>query len=264
MPTGPFSTSTPEKHTAPQAAPEFIVVPLRGRGRMDPRDIDGARRLKTHAAPATLTGQIPGSVILGPLGAYVVGSDGVPVRSVDLDDLQAFATDVVADLIELRTQVAALVADAVARALRSNRTWVAVAIQNGTTAGCLKLAGTAPYTIGEIGYAKSSGLDDLWNLSALATLDGTHYRATLLFLDASGTASIASGSTSTTSAGAIASAMGQLDATKAVIGCFVGAPNCNYANALTGQSGCLVILGMPVGYTATASTPAALETTVPS
>lgn len=80
--------------------------------------------------------------------------------------------------------------------------------------------------------------DNLWDLSALGILGAAEYMATVLYLDSGGTASIASGAKAASAAAAIA-ALPFLSATKAVIGVFVGNPNCNYANAIPAAQGTL-------------------------
>ena len=139
--------------------------------------------------------------------------------------------------------------DALIAAIQAN-TWVANsalnsgAIANGTTNGKLKTVADVAYRIGGVLYKKTA-TDDLWTLSGLATLSTGQYRATLLLLNTSGTASIASGSVKTTAADALADAASGLDAAKAVIGVFVAGPSTNYANALSGQG--TIYNGLPDG-----------------
>ena len=123
------------------------------------------------------------------------------------------------------------------------------AVSQGGTAGRIKLAVDAEYEIGGVRYEKAP-TDNLWNLSALATLSGTAYRATALYLNSSGTASIASGATATTAAAAIAN-LEAIPSTKSRIAVFVGSPNCVYTNALDAQG--TYYIGRPAAFTPTAT-----------
>lgn len=102
-------------------------------------------------------------------------------------------------------------------------------IGNGSTAGRLRTNATVTYRIGGALYTKSS-TDDLWNLSAQTDTTGAQYRAFLLCLDASGTATIEAGTVAASAAAAVA-ALPTVTATKAVIGVFVAGLSTDFDNA---------------------------------
>lgn len=122
------------------------------------------------------------------------------------------------------------------------------AVTQGGTAGKIKLAVDAEFEIAGVRYEKAP-TDDLWDLSALATLSGTAYRATALYLNSSGTASIASGATATTAAAAIAN-LEAIPATKSRIAVYVAAPSTVYTNALNAQG--TYYIGRPAAFVPTA------------
>jgi len=130
-------------------------------------------------------------------------------------------------------------------------------IANGTTAGRLRTTAGISYRVDGTMYAKSS-TDDLWNLSAQATLGSGVTKAFWLYLDAAGTATIEAGTAGTTTATALAG-LPVPSTTKSVIGVFVAGSATNFANALSSQgtiyhgipAGAVVIPGSPgsqVGY----------------
>lgn len=106
-------------------------------------------------------------------------------------------------------------------------------VSQATVAGKIKAAADLEYKIGGTLYVKAP-TDNLWDLSALATLSGTAYRATALYLNSAGTATIYSGATGTSAAAALAN-LEAVPSTKARIAVFVGSPNCNYGSALDAQ-----------------------------
>lgn len=123
-------------------------------------------------------------------------------------------------------------------------------IANGTTAGKLKTQATISYKVDSQVYSKAN-TDDLWTLSAIATMSANQYRAVTLYLDASGTASIDSGTvvTNTDSTAGKLAALAlcpAIPATKSIIGVFVAGPSTNFANALTSQG--TLYHGIPTGY----------------
>lgn len=89
------------------------------------------------------------------------------------------------------------------------------------------------YAIGGRIYTKVA-TDDLWNLSALATLLASQYRATALYLDSSGAATIASSAVAASAALAIAG-LEDIPSTKARVAVYVAGPLTNYSNALAAQ-----------------------------
>lgn len=123
-------------------------------------------------------------------------------------------------------------------------------IANGTTAGKLKTTSTVAFKVDSQVYTKAN-TDDLWTLSAIATMSANQYRAITLYMDASGTASIDTGTVVTNTdatAGKLAAlaACPDLPATKAIFGVFVAGPSTNFANALSSQG--TIYHGIPAGY----------------
>ena len=120
-------------------------------------------------------------------------------------------------------------------------------IGNGTTAGRLRTNAAVTYCIGGALYTKAS-TDDLWNLSGQTATTGAQFRAILLCLDASGTASIEAADNAATLNAAVA-ALGSVTATKAVIGVYVAGLSTNFANALASQG--TIYNGWPAAQTLT-------------
>lgn len=123
-------------------------------------------------------------------------------------------------------------------------------IANGTTNGKLKTTSTVSYKVDGQVYTKA-GTDDLWTLSAIATMSTNQYRAITLYIAADGTASIDTGTVVTNTdatAGKLAAlnACPALPSDKCVFGVFVAGPSTNFANALTSQG--TVYHGVPPGY----------------
>ena len=104
-------------------------------------------------------------------------------------------------------------------------------IDDGTTAGKLKTTASVDYRIAGFEHTKA-GTDDLWNLSGETDTDASSYRAYWLYLDASGTASVAKGTDKTTAALALG-ALPDLDETKSIIGVYVAEPSTDF-NAVGG------------------------------
>lgn len=130
-------------------------------------------------------------------------------------------------------------------------------IANGTTNGKLKTTSTVPFKVDSQIYTKSA-TDDLWTLSAIATLSANQYRAVTLYIDAAGTATIDTGTIVTNTnatAGKLAAlaACPALPADKSIFGVFVAGPSTNFANALTSQG--TMYHGIPTGYGTLAMVP---------
>lgn len=111
-------------------------------------------------------------------------------------------------------------------------------LANGTTNGKLKTVATTAgdklyYSIAGQAFEKGA-TDDLFDLSALGTTDGTHFKAVALYLDGSGTASVGAGTAALSAAAAIA-ALPRTPFTKACVGVFVMGVSGNFANALSAQ-----------------------------
>lgn len=102
-------------------------------------------------------------------------------------------------------------------------------IGNGGTAGRLRLRGDVTYAIAGRQYRKAS-TDNLWDLSAETDTTGAQYRAYWLYLDSSGTATIAAGTNAASSAAAIAALPARVT-TKAVIGVYVAGLSTDFDNA---------------------------------
>lgn len=123
-------------------------------------------------------------------------------------------------------------------------------VANGTTAGKLKTTSTISFKVDSQIYTKAN-TDDLWTLSAIATLGANQFRAVTLYLDAAGTATIDTGTIVTNTnatAGKLAAlaACPVLPADKCIIGVFVAGPLTNFSNALSSQG--TIYHGIPTGY----------------
>jgi len=176
---------------------------------------------------------------------------------------------VYADLVELRTQMAAGVVDlgvlrasAVLGINRGNATCFAnPAIADGTADGKIQNVNAVDFSIAGRLYSKAA-TDDLWDLTGQTDTTGTEWVAFWLYLDASGTATIAAGTVVETSeAGAIA-ALPAIDDAKCPVGVYVAGNSCDFDGAagLTAQG--TLINGRPAAQAdpaaVTATTPAAL------
>ncbi len=132
----------------------------------------------------------------------------------------------------------------------------APAIQAATQNGRLKLNAPLPYRWqGQV--LNKNTTDDLWDVSGLGALNGTQYRAAFLYLDGTGTASVAAGSIQANE-NAATGALPAVDTAKALIATIVGQPNCNFANALNIPAGVKVINGFVAPLAVKSSIPAAL------
>ena len=125
-----------------------------------------------------------------------------------------------------------------------NRVLGYATIANGTTAGKLKTTTDAAFGIGSRVFLKAA-TDDLWTLSGIATMSSGQYRAVTLYIDSAGTATIDSGTVSTTAALALSLAP-VIPPTKSIFGVFVAGPSTNFGSALTSQG--TLYHGIPDGY----------------
>ena len=180
----------------------------------------------------------------------------------DLTEIRTRLAAAVVDLGVVRTPVAALVTDLALTVQRlENSTVSYAAVANATTNGKLKTTNPADFRVAGAIYHKDA-TDNLWDLTGQSATDGTHYRAFWLYLDASGTASIAAGTDALTSAANALAALPAVDSTKSVIGVYVAGPSTNFANALAAQG--TIYNGWPATQTLTAASPAALTATSPA
>lgn len=106
-------------------------------------------------------------------------------------------------------------------------------LSQGGTAGRIKLNFDIEFAIAGQHYRKAP-TDDVWNLSALGTTSGAEYKAVRLYLDSSGTGSVAAG-TAAASAALAKAALPALDTAKACVGVYVMGLSGNFANALDAQ-----------------------------
>lgn len=142
-------------------------------------------------------------------------------------------------------QAAAVLAQADADAIIAryeNGAATRIIIADATQNGKLKTTSPGDFRLGGRLYTKSN-TDNLWDLSGQSALGASDYKAFWLYLDSSGTASIAAGTVGASSAAAITN-LPALAANKSVIGCYVANPNTNFANALNAQG--TIIEGWPV------------------
>jgi len=103
----------------------------------------------------------------------------------------------------------------------------------GTTAGKIKTVAAIDFRVGGQLYTKAV-TDDLWNLSGETTLTGGVFKAAILYLDASGTATYTL-TPSAASAALALRAVGDLTlggyvSTKSVIGIYVSTANQNWGS----------------------------------
>lgn len=104
------------------------------------------------------------------------------------------------------------------------------AIGNGGTAGRLRTTAAITFAVAGRKYVKAS-TDDLWNLSAQTDTIAAQRRAFWLYLDASGTATIAAGTNAGNTDALALAALPAIDLTKSVIGVFVAGPLTNFDDA---------------------------------
>lgn len=103
----------------------------------------------------------------------------------------------------------------------------------GTTAGKIKTVADVDFRIGGRLYTKAA-TDDLWNLSGETTLASGTYKAAILYLDASGTATYTLTSAQTSAALALRAVgdltLGGYVSTKSVIGIYVSTAAQNWGS----------------------------------
>lgn len=104
------------------------------------------------------------------------------------------------------------------------------AIGNGGTAGRLRTTAAITFRLAGLALAKAS-TDNLWNLSAQTDTIAAQRRAFWLYLDASGTATIAAGTNAGNTDALALAALPAIDLTKSVIGVFVAGPLTNFDDA---------------------------------
>ncbi|MEQ1494485.1 MAG: hypothetical protein ABL912_01825 [Novosphingobium sp.] len=122
---------------------------------------------------------------------------------------------------------------------------VSPAIGNGTTLGRLRTTVAATGRLAGINLSVAS-IDNLWDLSAQASLSAGQFKAFWLYVDGASAGSIAAGTVQTTAALALAN-LPALDDTKAVWGAYVAGPSTNFAAALAAQG--TIHNGLPTGGT---------------
>lgn len=160
-------------------------------------------------------------------------------------------------LAAFRTPIVALAADVDVAANSAMFTIV----EDGTTDGYLATDGPTAYKINGQLYNKA-GTDDLWNLSAQTDTTGAQYRAFWLYLDSSGTATIAAGTNAASSAAAIA-ALPALAADKSAIGVYVAGPSTDFNGAAGLAAQGTIIYGVPAALAQTYTAPTAVVPTDP-
>lgn len=106
-------------------------------------------------------------------------------------------------------------------------------IANGTTAGKIKTTTATAFAIDGKVYTKAA-TDDLWDLTALTTLTGAQFQVVLLYLDASGVATIGAGTVSASAAAALI-ALPAFVTTKCIVGMYVAGASTVFTNALGAQ-----------------------------
>ncbi len=103
----------------------------------------------------------------------------------------------------------------------------------GTTAGKIKTVADIDFRIGGRIYSKAA-TDDLWNLSGETTLGAGVYKAAILYLDASGTATYTLTAAATSAALALRAVgdltLGGYVSTKSVIGVYVSTAAQNWGS----------------------------------
>lgn len=119
------------------------------------------------------------------------------------------------------------------------------AIADGTTDGKLQSTASVDFKVAGVKATKAA-TDDLWDLSAETDTTASQYRAYWLYLDASGTASIAAGEDATTAALAL-QALPDIDETQSVIGVFVADPSCDFNGAAGLAAQGTIYDGIPAG-----------------
>ena len=147
---------------------------------------------------------------------------------------------VITDYTAVRTAAVALAADF--DLLVANSATAAYLV-DGTTDGTNASDGPRWYRINGQLYVKQT-TDDLWNLAAETDTTGAQYRAYWLYLDASGTATIAAGTNAASAAAAIA-ALPAIAADKSVIGVYVAGLSTDFNRAARLAAEGAIILSIP-------------------
>ena len=163
----------------------------------------------------------------------------------------------ITDYTGVRTALLALAADF---DLLTANAATAVYLVDGTTDGKIATDGPSWYRISGQLYIKQT-TDDLWDLSGQTDTTGAQYRAYWLYLDASGTATIAAGSNAASSAAAIA-ALPAVAADKAVMGVYVAGLSTDFNGAAGLAAQGTFILGVPTSKAQTYAAPAAVTASV--
>lgn len=111
----------------------------------------------------------------------------------------------------------------------------ATLVENGGTAGNIKLSNHIDYMVRGQAYSKDA-TDDFWDLSALTDVAALKYRAVLLTIDGT-TAEIVEGTDQDSSAAAIAEVAALYPTDAVVVAMYVADPSCDWDNAggLAGQ-----------------------------
>jgi hypothetical protein len=165
--------------------------------------------------------------------------------------------EAVTSLAAFRAPIVALAADVDVAANSATFT----IIEDGTTDGYLKTDGPSGFKINGQLYNKA-GTDNLWNLSAQTDTTGAQYRAYWLYLDSSGTATIAAGANAASSVAAIA-ALPALAADKAVMGVYVAGLSTDFNGAAGLAAQGTIIYGVPAALAQTYTAPTAVTPTDP-
>lgn len=164
---------------------------------------------------------------------------------------------VITDYTAVRTAAVALAADVDLLVANSA---TAVYLVDGTTDGTIATDGPTWYRINGQLYIKQT-TDDLWNLAAETDTTGAQYRAYWLYLDASGTATIAAGTNAASAAAAIA-ALPAVAADKSVIGVYVAGLSTDFNGAAGLAAQGTITLGVPTSKAQTYAAPAAVTASV--
>lgn len=173
-------------------------------------------------------------------------------------------TATLTDLGVLRTPILAAIVDLGAIVLRMNNGVVdCPTLADGTTAGKIKTVAPAGFRVAGALYNKGN-TDDLWDLSAEIDTDGTHYRAYWLYIDTGGTASFVAGTDALTSEALAIAALPAVDTTKGVFGVYVAGPSTDFNGVAGLDSYGTYINGWPAALAITAANPAALTTVAPT
>jgi len=151
--------------------------------------------------------------------ALLLAMDVGNTKLLGLDDITATVTDLGA----LRAAILAHVAR------YENEAKANPGLADGTTDGKIQNANAISFAIDGALYTKAA-TDDLWDLSGETDTAADKYRAYWLYLDSSGTATVADGTDEDSEADAIA-ALPALAASKSVAGVYVAGLSCDFDGA---------------------------------